>query len=228
MNNHTTSVILTLSTIGALLASSLFPSAVATQTPIVSASTPYIISHKPDVPPVVLVSQQLPANDTLTRNMLKVRSMAEQYGHHETMQAILLQESKGGLDPTIKSYTGSGSYGLMQVQIVAARSVLSKYPNIREIYFPGRKLESVKNKEIVALLVDNDDANIHIAIYHFNLYLSIVRGNWTKAVAAYNMGIGNALKIASHDDNPYVKSIRTKIQTTVRQFNNKHPAPLSI
>lgn len=222
----------------------MFPSATATQTPLVSASTPTLFSvtnntniilHNPDnssviknISPAVLVSHQLPMNSTLTRNMLKVRSMAERYGHHETMQAILLQESNGGLDTTIKSHKGTGSYGLMQLQIIAARSVLSKYPDIREQYFPGRTMESIKNKEIITLLVDNDDANIHIAIHHFNLYLSIVKGNWTKAVAAYNMGIGNALKIASHDNNPYVISIRSKMQTVVKQFNKNHPTMLSI
>lgn len=170
-------------------------------------------------------------NGTITKNMLKVRTIASDFGHHETMQAILLQESNGGTaNPVgnLGSPVGKRSYGIMQVQVVAARSILSRYPSITGKYFPNKKPAAITDEEIIALLLRNDEANIRIAAQHFDLYLSLSKGNWEKAVAAYNMGIGNANKRSSFDDIPYVKSIRARIQKSVRPFNRQHTNQLSL
>jgi hypothetical protein len=49
-----------------------------------------------------------------------------------------------------------------------------------------------------------------------------------KAVAAYNMGIGNALKRASFNDVPYVKAIQSRIHGTVKPFNKANPHQLTL
>jgi hypothetical protein len=168
------------------------------------------------------IAYKVLANKTIATNMKKVHHIAKEFGHHETMQAILLQESNGGTSApvgNVNSPMGKRSYGLMQVQLVAARSILSRYPNVAERYFPNRKISSVTDEEVIALLLRNDEANIRIAVYHFDLYLTLSNGNWYKAVAAYNMGIGNANKRTTFDDIPYVKSIKTRIHTTVKPFN---------
>lgn len=167
--------------------------------------------------------------EVVTTNMLKVRAIAQEFGHHETMQAILLQESNGGTGKPVGNPSASvrnRSYGLMQVQIVAARSILSRYPSISNEYFPGKLVSSITDKEIVSLLLHNDEANIRIAVQHFDLYLTLSKGNWTKAVAAYNMGIGNANKTTSFANNHYVRSIKTHIQTTVKPFNRTNSLTL--
>ena len=178
------------------------------------------VTHKSNATPV----------NTTTANLLLVRDIAKEFGHHETMQAILMQESNGGnANPVgnLNSPSGKRSYGIMQVQPVAGRFVLSRTPSLAAKYFPGRKVSSITDKEIITLLLTNDEANVRIAVHHFNIYLSIVKGNWSKAVAAYNMGIGNALKRASVEDVAYVKSIRSRIVKHIKPFNKAHPGTLT-
>jgi hypothetical protein len=158
-------------------------------------------------------------------NLKQVHAVAREFGHPETMQAILLQESGGGVaNPVgnLNSPVGKRSYGLMQVQVVAARSILSRYPTTFNRYFPDRQYQTVSDEEVIALLISNHEANIRIACQHFALYLSMSEGDWHKAVAAYNMGIGNALKREDHADYPYVKEIEEKMRETVRPFNLRH------
>lgn len=183
-----------------------------------------------DITPTVVVKERTTLSKVITANMLKVRSIAKEFGHHETMQAILLQESNGGTAHPVgnlKSPVGKRSYGIMQVQVVAARSILTRYPAVAEKYFPDRKVSAITEEEIIALLLRNDEANIRIAVYHFNLYLSLSKGNWDKAVAAYNMGIGNANKRSSFENVPYVQSIQSRIKKTVKPFNHKHTNSLT-
>ena len=181
--------------------------------------------------PTVTNKKQKSFNATITHNMLKVRAIAKEFGHHETMQAILLQESNGGTAHPVgnlNSPIGKRSYGIMQVQLVAGRSVLSRNPSLVDRYFPNRKLSSITDEEIIALLLKNDEANIRIAVHHFDIYMSIAKGDWMKAVAAYNMGIGNALKRSTVNDVPYVKSIQSRIHSTVRPFNKSNPGTLTL
>jgi hypothetical protein len=182
-------------------------------------------------PPAVSNNNKTTHSSVIKQNMLKVRTIAKEVGHHETMQAILLQETNGGTSHPVgnlKSPIGKRSYGIMQVQLVAGRSVLERRPELAERYFPDRKLSSVMDEEIIALLLSNDEANIRIAVHHFDIYHKLSKGNWMKAVAAYNMGIGNALKRASFDDVPYVKSIQKRISTTVKPFNKSNPGQLTL
>ena len=140
----------------------------------------------------------------------------------ETMQAMLLRETKGG----ISSMVGAShlppeqrSYGLMQVQLVAARSVLQRWPEISEVYFKGRK---PSQGELITKLTHDKEFNIDIASAHFVTYLNLSKGDWSKAVAAYNMGIGNANKITNHNRYEYVVWIRKTIDRVIKPFNDKN------
>lgn len=159
---------------------------------------------------------------THLRNVFEIGS---EIGLPETLQAILLIETNGGESERVGSkhapYT-LRSYGLMQLQIGSARSILERNSNLLEQYFPERTYRSISNKEIVSLLLTNDEANVTIAAYLLKLYLHLSKGNWSKAVAAYNMGIGNALKITNHGEVEYVRRVKQKLNTTVRIFNRNN------
>lgn len=174
---------------------------------------------------------RVPANlDKIAADHLfTVFTIGKEIGHPETLQAILMQETNGGRSSRIGNPSApltQRSYGLMQVQIVAARSVFNHFPQIRQMYFEDRSTKSLSNQEIASLLLDNDDANIRIAAYHFKIYMNLAKGNWTKAVAAYNMGIGNAFKITDHNTS-YVQSIRNHLKTFVQPFNRKNDLTLT-
>jgi Transglycosylase SLT domain len=157
--------------------------------------------------------------------MKKVFAVSREIGHPETLQAILLQETGGGKSASIGnkgSPVGKRSYGLMQVQVVAARSILERNPSVMERYFPGRTHKSLFDEEIIALLLTNDEANIRIAAHHFNLYLKLSDGDWERAVAAYNAGIGGVQRIPEPSEFPYVVDVKAKLEDVVRPFNRKH------
>lgn len=157
-------------------------------------------------------------------NMKLAYAIGSEIGHPETMQALMLQES-GGRSALVGNKTApinKRSYGIMQVQIVAARSVMQRYPDIVDRYFPNRSASSITNHELVDLLLSNDEANIRIAAYHFRLYLSIAKGNWDRAVAGYNMGIGNAIHLSDPADVGYVVGVKQKLNKIVKPFNRKN------
>lgn len=178
-------------------------------------------------PPLVLtISDKGKAlTQTAAEHLRTVFLIGSEVGHPETLQAMLLQETNGGLSDRVGARHEPAhrrSYGLMQVQIVAARSVLQRFSEVMDKYFPNRNVRSVTDREIVSLLLDNDEANVRIAAYHFNLYMKLSNGNWNKAVAAYNMGIGNAMKINNHGDVRYVREIKQKLATVVKVFNRNN------
>ena len=244
MYNHTTTAPLTTTSFAILASLALtssfymhkglaFPTGTETPSIVsVSSSESVKIVSVPVAPPAAIpapaplrtISKET-LNTIINKNLIKVYNIAKEFGHPETMQAILLQESGGGVSNPVgnmESPIGKRSYGVMQVQIVAARSILSRYPTTYNRYFPNRVYDTISDEEIVALLISNHEANIRIASQHFALYLSLSSGDWNKAVAAYNMGIGNANKRETHDDYPYVKEIVLKLNTVVVPFNEVH------
>lgn len=163
-------------------------------------------------------------------NMKKVFLVGREVGNPETMQAILLQETNGGVGEAIgnkASPVGKRSYGLMQVQVVAARSIFERVPSVFKMYFPDRKYGSVADEEIIALLLTNDEANIRIAAHHFKLYLQLCGGNWDRAVAAYNAGIGGVNNIGEPSEFGYVIGVKAKLENAVRPFNRKNNLQLT-
>lgn len=162
-------------------------------------------------------------HNTLSENLRKVYTIGTEVGNAETLQAIMLQESGGrNVEPVgnKNSPVGKRSYGLMQVQLVAARSIFERYPSLLQRYFPTRTYGSVADEEIIALLLTDDDANIRIAAYHFRLYLSLVHGNWERAVAANNAGIGGVKKIPDVSQYDYVIKVKAKLEA-VKRLNRK-------
>lgn len=169
-------------------------------------------------------------SSSFAQNMKKVFMVGREVGNPETLQAILLQETRGGQTEPIgnkESPVGKRSYGLMQVQVVAARSIFERNPAVFQLYFPDRKYGSVLDEEIIALLLTNDEANIRIAAHHFKLYLAMCGGDWSRAVAAYNAGIGGVTKIAVPAEFEYVVKVKTKLEGDVRAFNRKNGLQLT-
>jgi hypothetical protein len=234
MNNHTATLLTTIAffaLVFMLTAMSSMPRKIHADTQIqidTPLPTQEIPSGVPASPPETLKARY---NRVIASNLKKVYSISKAFGHPETMQAILMQESGGGISHPVgnlDSPIGKRSYGIMQVQVVAARSILSRYPGIFDQYFPHRKYSTVTDEEIIALLLMNDEANIHIAAQHFNLYYRLSNGDWHTAVAAYNMGIGNALKRENHGEYPYVVEVERRIQEVIKPFNRQHKLPLTV
>jgi Transglycosylase SLT domain len=167
---------------------------------------------------------------TTSQSLKTVYLVGREVGNPETLQAILLQETRGGQTEPIgnkDSPVGKRSYGLMQVQVVAARSIFTRYSEVYQRYFPTRKYDTIADEEIIALLLTNDEANIRIAAYHFKLYLQLSSGDWDRAVAAYNAGIGAVNNIPIPAEFDYVIKVKAKMETEVRTFNRKHGLQLT-
>jgi len=165
-----------------------------------------------------------------TQGQCRVLTLAKQEGMEaqfpETIQAIALQESLAGAlgrhgDKHFKDWR-KRSYGIMQVRFTTAKWILH------------RKFGSHVYTDDVLLynLTYNDKFNIFVArIYWQYLYNQFRDHNmrWTKAVLAYNVGIGNVLKYGlSFDPNNYIKNIHKRLKQLRRskyhetQRNDKH------
>lgn len=181
------------------------------------------------VPETPMTPQEVIKRGGLADNLLTVFHVGREVGNPETLQAILIQES-GGTPTTVGnkgSPVGKRSYGLMQVQINAARSVLQRNQKLVKQYFKGRSYGSLVDEEIIAVLITNDEANVRIAAHHFQIYYKLCGGDLDKAVAAYNTGIGGVEAIPNPSEFQYVLSIKAKLQDVVRPFNQKHGLKLS-
>lgn len=164
-------------------------------------------------------------SETMAHYLKTVYIVGREVGNPETLQAILLQETRGGQTEPIgnkESPVGKRSYGLMQVQVVAARSIFQRVPSLVERYFPDRKYSTIADEEIIALLLTNDEANVRIAAHHFKLYLQLCKGDWERAVAAYNAGIGAVNNIPVPAEFDYVVKVKAKMESDVRAFNRKN------
>lgn len=148
-------------------------------------------------------------------NLTLVHTIANPHGTSDVMRAILMQESNGGR----VTVSNSGSYGLMQVQVVAARSVLRHYPSIAQSAF-GTKPDAVSNEDLKRKLITDADFNVQVAVKHFNIYLSLCGNNTDKAIAAYRYGIGGVKRFASYSNIPYVKRIHAHMKGIVAEHNS--------
>lgn len=164
--------------------------------------------------------------DTIKQHLTMVYEIGSQYGHPEVLQAMLLQESNGGTHPTLIGSPGAPpnkrSYGIMQVQIATARSILKRYNYLQVEYFPDRTVGEVSDRELKVLLLTNHRANIEIAVVLFNLYLQMSNGNVDRTIAAYNVGIGGVQKLRSPSKFKYVREVRQKLKTVVKPFNEQY------
>lgn len=159
-------------------------------------------------------------------NLLLIREILISQGlseHIETLQAMMMVETRAGTGGSIglpRAHPSIRSYGLMQVTVPTARVMFRDFPEMLEQFFGKRDLKSIKDKEIKNLLLTNNTANVILGIAVFSLYLKMVNGEWARAVAAYNMGIGNALKRKHAIKSDYVKKVREWIPF-MKDFNEQ-------
>jgi hypothetical protein len=194
-----------------------------------SNTTPAVTAIPVESSPKLAILENLhPANMTAKySDVLKTSyAIANQVDVPPTIvQAILLQESKAGNVKSLVGSRGAGvgnrSYGVMQMKVEAARSVMSRTPKLVSKYFPNRSYSSITDEEVIALMLTNHEANIRMACYHLKLYHSMMH-DWDATIVAYNMGIGNAKKTLVFDTNPYLISVQNYMNTTVPSFNSKH------
>ena len=170
--------------------------------------------------------------DTKTENMKLAYTVGSEVGNPETLQAILLVETRGGEGSLIGGKSlpiVNRSYGIMQIQIGTARSVFERTGGLINRYFPDRNYKSITNQEIIDLLLTNNEANMRIAAHNFRMNMSFTKGNWDRAVAAYNVGIGRVLKsTTSWSEYGYVKLVKSKLKTPVRLFNKDQISLLTL
>lgn len=163
------------------------------------------------------------SDDVKAKNLIMVYELASSSGHPEVLQAMLLQESNGGTHPTLvgspSAPANKRSYGIMQVQVATARTLFRRYEDLRKKYFADRMIRDVSDDEIKTLLLQNNRANVEIAVSLFNLYLSLSNNNVDRTIAAYNVGIGAVKKLRSPSKFKYVREVRHKIKTVVKHFN---------
>lgn len=140
-------------------------------------------------------------------------------GYPETIQGLLLHETNGGRDrgPTNpKAKRGYRGYGVMQVQLNTAKFVMSEIWGLP-------KSDLLPDHQLRQKISTDDVLNIKIAASYFQYLLSRYSGpaQWNKAVLSYNVGSYRLQKDGeAFDPNDYVDSVRTMIQTDVREFNS--------
>lgn len=152
-----------------------------------------------------------------------VRKTAKQYNiDPEVLQAMTWQETRAGTGGSVgsphRSYLNR-SYGVMQVEIPTARDMFRRDQVLLERYFPGRDVQSIKHKEIADLLLKNDEANIDIGVAVFALYYEMTGRDLNRTIAAYNMGIGHALKRKEAPKAAYVREVHLNLKHIVVPVN---------
>lgn len=155
----------------------------------------------------------------LERNLILAYQIGSEIGHPELIQAIMLQETKGGSTSLVGSKHASvnnRSYGIMQIQPNTAKQVINNHPDIKSSYFSA---SSITTSSIISLLLHNDEACIRIATAHMYDLMQMTKGNWIKAIASYNLGIGGA-KNKNVNRLPYVIGIKRQLYSHVKPFND--------
>jgi len=153
------------------------------------------------------------------------KEIGAEIGYPETLQAIALQETHAGHYGNrigdVNEAVGKRSYGIMQVKVATARFVFNNYPYLKDQYFGNRKIRNITSEEIIVLLMSNDEACMEIAAMNLQKMLDFSGGEWSKAVAAYNAGWGNAKKMKTPRKFKYVRHINKRIKKEVRPFNKQ-------
>jgi hypothetical protein len=137
----------------------------------------------------------------------------------ETLQALALQESLAGKlgrlgDKHYKDWR-KRSYGVMQVRFTTAKWILHRKFG-HHIYLDGVLLHR---------LTYDDKFNIFVARIYWEYLYNQFRGHklrWSKAVLAYNAGIGNVMKYGlSFDPNNYLMHIKQRLRALRRHKDHE-------
>lgn len=188
-------------------------------------------AHAADVVEHKEVSTFVGLHDAVIRNLIMVYEIGKEVvDRPEYLQAIMMQESRGvsGQIGNKAAEMKKRSYGLMQVQIPSARSILKQHSRVRDLYFPNRSVATVSDAEIERLLLRNDEANVRIAAHHFKRDLAESKGNIDRALASYNLGSGGVKKIKNHSRFPYVVGVKRHLQRTIVPFNVWYKSTLTL
>lgn len=177
-----------------------------------------LFSHVPKSAPSSVIGEKsaggvavvLPERVSMTQAKMLATAydIAKADGHKEPelVQAVLLQETQAGANPSYKVANASGTpyFGLMQVQLAAARDVLAKWPQLFATYgFHTRTDDEVK-----ANLILNERFNIEVG----SKYLLVLQRDYgyrgEALLTAYNKGPGAAVGMTS---SPYSTGAMAKL-----------------
>lgn len=165
-------------------------------------------------------------SQAVVRNLILVYQIGKEVlgNNAEYLQAIMMQESRGigGLVGNKSAPPSKRSYGLMQVQIPSARSILRSEDDLMDRYFPRRSIKQVKDGEIEQLLLRNNEANIRIAAHHYRRDVVESRSNMSKSLASYNLGSGGVKRIKNYEKFAYVIGVNQYLKRVVRPFNEQY------
>jgi hypothetical protein len=157
-----------------------------------------------------------------TQDQIKLLRLAydvgSEYGHPETAQAILLQESSagaGGRESGFGLPLLDHCFGVMQMKVAAVLDVLKTYPSLISRYFFEEDPSKIKAKEIIKKLKNDDEFSIRMSV---NYYKKYYEGNLAKAVMSYNAGPGGVLKLKHPERHPYMQGVKKHL-ATVKDFN---------
>lgn len=174
-------------------------------------------------------AKNLMLSSNAVNNLILLHKVLEEIGmaqHVKTLQAIMLVETRAGDGGSVGLPTAHWtrrSYGLMQLTLPTARIMLQRNPEVAQKYFNDTPISRISNAQLIKFLINNKEANIHLGAIVYDLYLGMVNGEWARAVAAYNMGIGNALKRSFAPKVQYVKLVKMMMG-----FTYAVPTPVDI
>ncbi len=184
---------------------------------------------------VTVQTKNKPSTYTFTRvavdNLSMLRTIAKQMGntnHIETLQAIMMVETRAGTGGSVglpTAHPSRRSYGLMQLTVPTARVVFRNNPELRTEIFGDKPMSKVKNSDIIKVLLNDARTNIRLGILLFAQYFDIVNSEWARAVAGYNMGIGNAIKRKHAPQTKYVADVK-KWLPVVHSLNEMTTTPV--
>jgi hypothetical protein len=150
------------------------------------------------------------------RLMNKAYEIAKAHGHKnpELVQSVLLQESDAGAAPKMRvANPGPEAYfGPMQLKLVAAKAVLSRWPDL----FTKYHFQTRTDDEIKANLILNDVFNIEVG----SKYLLILQREYgftgRELLNAYNRGPSGVKAVG--DDYHYAVGAEKKLAAYKRKI----------
>lgn len=180
-------------------------------------------SASPDERVVVELPDHLTSRQARFLSMAHDIAAADGLPHPQLLQAILLQESNAGEQPSYKvgdSHlpTNKRSYGLGQIKLETAHAVLRRWPEMWEKF----GFQTHTDEEVIAKLIEDPAFNISIA----SKYLLVLKSSGyssDKALAvAYNKGPGGAQGVDVHTD-----LYATSVSQHIRALPTEPAAPVA-
>lgn len=147
-------------------------------------------------------------------------------GHPTIVQGIVMQETHAGKinggnrDGMRRFKPHDRPVGLMQVKPAAAQHVMNEQPYMQWRWFRDIKRgKKVPWSRIRKLLLKNDVAALEFGTAYFLIMLRKSKGNVSKALASYNLGYGNGLKLSKPHKHRYVRRVKKWINNEIAELN---------